>query len=144
MWGSIWMWNVLRGHVNEFHFWESWSKSPLLGCFVQGGLGYFNLKYFLCIHFETISVLELSVSFGLERAIKVFSDKQVPQNLAPGLYVEVFALRFHFISSISMFFPNSFCFQIKLESFVPFWCLYLILPLCSFHLLIKGLLLIPM
>ena len=52
---------------------------PLELCLVQGGLKCFNLKSHLCGHFEIISFLELRISFGLERAMCVFSDKHTSQ-----------------------------------------------------------------
>ena len=116
---------------------------PPVGFGVQGGLKYFNLKYRLCGHLDTISILEFSMSFGLESAMCVFSERHVSQNFAPTLYGTALDFKDHFISSILIFSPKSICFHTKLESLVPFWFLCFIFPLCSFHLSMKGRLVMP-
>ena len=116
---------------------------PPVGFGVQGGLKYFNLKYRLCGHLDTISFLEFSMSFGLESAMCVFSERHVSQNFAPTLYGTALDFKDHFMSSILIFSPKSICFQTKLESLVPFWFLCFIFPLCSFHLSMKGRLVMP-
>ena len=93
---------------------------PPVGFGVQGGLKYFNLKYRLCGHLDTISFLEFSMSFGLESAMCVFSDRQVSQNFAPTLYGTALDFKDHFMSSIGhlLFFrhPKPHCFSMLSHS----------------------------
>ena len=104
----------------------------------------FSLKYLLWGHLETISFREFSKLLGLERAMCVFSEMHVSQYLAPDLYGTAFDFSSHSMFSNLICSPKSICFLTKLDSLVPFWCLCLTLPRCSFHLSINVRLVIPM
>ena len=64
------------------------------------GLIDFNLKSRLCGHLLTISFLEFKISRGFARAMLVFPERQVSQNLVPALYGTALVLILHEMSFI--------------------------------------------
>ena len=96
-----------------------------------------RVNFFLCLHFVSISVRRFKHVFRSASRISIFSVIHVSQYLAPGKYIPVFALSFHFISCCMLL---SFSDHTCLESRVGvLWAVFLLfkVPRCSVYLSLK-------